>query len=89
MARRDIEPFSESATYRAVRTLRRWAEGIVLLGRLDGERVLFGALAALVLVSVGSVFRSNLGSGVKFLSFALVFVCLAALTERVLDPGPE
>ncbi|QLH76973.1 hypothetical protein HZS55_06540 [Halosimplex rubrum] len=89
MARIDVEPFSESATYRAVRTLGRWAEGSVLFAHLDGERVLFGALAALVVVSVGSVFRSNLGSGVKFLSFALVFVCLAALTARFVDPGAE
>ncbi|QLH81403.1 hypothetical protein [Halosimplex pelagicum] len=89
MGRPDIEPFSESATYRVVRTLRRWAEGSVLLSRLDGERVLSGALAALVLLSVVSVFRSNLGSGVKFLSFALVFVAVAALTERFLYPDAE
>ncbi|WP_135366152.1 hypothetical protein [Halosimplex halophilum] len=89
MGRRDIEPFSESATYRVARTLRRWAEGSVLLSRLDGERALSAALAAVVLVSVASVFRSNLGAGVKFLSFALVFVSVAALTERFLYPEAE
>ncbi|WP_436932513.1 hypothetical protein [Halosimplex halobium] len=89
MSPRDIEPFSESATYRVLRTLRRWAEGSVLLSRLGGERALFAALAAVVLLSVVSVFGSNLGAGVKFLSFALVFVSVAALTERYLYPEAE
>lgn len=85
----DVEPFSESRTYRAVCTLGRWAEGSAILSALDGERVLFGALGVLVLASVVSVFRSNLGAGVQFLSFALAFVCIAALTQRFVDTGGE
>lgn len=85
----DVEPFTESATYRVVRTLRRWTTSSALLSRLDAERALFGILGAVVLVSVASVFRSNLGAGVKFLSFALVFVCVAWATSRAVDPGAD
>jgi hypothetical protein len=89
MDRGDVEPFSESVTNRVLRTLRRWAAGSVLLSRVGRERALLATLLVVVLVSVASVFGSNLGSGVKFLSFALVFVCLAALVERVVDPGSD
>lgn len=89
MASSVTESVTSSRTYRLVRTLRRWAGESVVASLLGHERVLIGALATIVLVSVGSVLRSSLGAGVKFLSFALLFVCLAWLTARFVDPPGE
>jgi|GEM_PF-661259 len=86
---RGLEPFSESRTYDALQTLHRWTDSSTVISLLGSERVLLGSLAVFVLVSVVSVFRSNLGAGVKFLSFALFFVCLAALIDRFVDPLTE
>lgn len=84
-----VDSISESRTYRVAVTLRRWVADSATASLLERERVLVGALALIVLVSAGSVFRSNLGAGVKFLSFALLFACLAWLTARFLDPLEE
>ncbi len=84
-----IEPFSESKTYAVVRTLYGWTASSRVLSLLDDERVLFGCLAGFVLASVVAVFRSNLGAGVKFLSFALLFVALAVPIHRLVDPPTE
>ncbi len=86
---RVLESIRESKTYRIARTARRWAAGSVALSLLGRERVLAGLVGVFVLLSVASVFRSNLGSGVKFLSFLLLFVAIALLTERVADPPTE
>lgn len=86
---RGLEPFSESRTYDVLQTLHRWTDSSTVISLLGSERVLLGSLAVFVLVSVVSVFRSNLGAGVKFLSFALFFVCLAALIDRFVDPLTE
>lgn len=75
--------FSESRTYAAVRTFYRRAASSRLLSVLGDERVLFSVLAAFVLASVVSVFRSNLWAGIEFLSFVLVFIPLAVLIDRL------
>lgn len=84
-----LETIRQSKTYRIARTARRWAAGSIVLSLLGRERVLAGLVGAVVLLSVASVFRSNLGSGVKFLSFLLLFVAIALLTERVVEPPTE
>lgn len=89
MARDLLRSFSESRAYAAIRMLYRRAANGRLLSLLGTERVLLGILAAFVLASVVSVFRSNLGAGIQFLSFALLFVCLAVLIERFVEPPTE
>lgn len=89
MAPGPVDPFFESRIYAVLRTLRRWTATSTLFSLLGSERVLLGGLAGFVLLSVVSVFDSNLGAGVKFLSFALLFVCLAALIDRFVDPPTE
>lgn len=86
---RILEAIPESRTYRIVRTARRWAAGSVVLSLLGRERVLAGLVGGFVLLSAVSVFRSNLGSGVKFLSFLLLFAAIALLVERIVDPPME
>lgn len=83
------ETFRQSVIGRALLTLRRWAGTSTVVAVLASERVLATALAGFVVLSVVSVFASNLGAGVKFLSFLLTFVVVAALTYRVLDPPAE
>lgn len=84
-----LELIWKSKTYRLARTARRWAAGSVVLSLLGQERALAGLVSVFVLGSVASIFRSNLGSGVKFLSFLLLFVGIALLTERVVDPPTD
>jgi len=79
----------ESRAYRALRTLRRWADDSVVCSAVVDERVLKGLVAVFVVGSVLSVLASNLGAGVKFLSFLLVFAVLGGATARRLDPGGE
>lgn len=86
---RILESIRESKTYRIARTARRWAAGSLVLSLLGRERVLAGLIGVFVLGSVVSVFGSNLGSGVKFLSFLLLFAAIALLAERVVDPPTE
>lgn len=89
MGRDLLRSFSESKAYAVIRTLYRWMANSTVLSVLDNERVLFGVLAVFVLASVVSVFRSNLGAGIEFLSFALLFVCLAVLIDRFIEPPTE
>lgn len=86
---RILESIPESKTYRIVRTARRWAADSTVISLLGRERVLAGLAGVFVLVSVVSVFRSNLGSGVKFLSFLLLFVAVSLLAERAIDPPTD
>lgn len=80
---------SESRIRAVVGTLRRWTESSVLLARLGPTGLLSALLAGFTLASVAFVFQSNLGAGVKFLSFALLFVAVAALVQRVVEPPAE
>jgi len=79
----------ESRAYCALRTLRRWADDSVVCSAVVDERVLKGLVAVFVVGSVLSVLASNLGAGVKFLSFLLVFAVLGGATARRLGPGGE
>lgn len=88
MGRDRRRSFSESRAYAAVRTLYRRTAGR-FLSVLGTERVLFGVLAVSVLASAVSVFPSNPAAGIEFLSFALVFVPLAVLIDRLVDAPAE
>lgn len=78
-----------SRTYAAVRTLRRWADGSTVVGLAGRPRVLRALAGALVLASVASVLGSNLGAGLKFLSFLLCFVIVAAIARPFVEPSTE
>ena len=80
---------SDSRVYGVVRTLRRWTETSVLLSRLGVSGLLTAFVGAVGLASVVFVYRSNLGAGIKFLSFALLFVGVAALVERLVEEPAE
>lgn len=83
------ETFRQSAIGRLASTLRRWARTSTVVALLASERLLAVVLGGFVLLSVVSVFASNLGSGVKFLSFLVLFVAVAAVTHRFVDPPSE
>jgi len=80
---------SESRIQSVVGTLQRWTESSVLLARLGPTGLLSTLLAGFTLASVVFVYQSNLGAGVKFLSFALLFVAVATLVQRVVEPPTE
>lgn len=80
---------SESRIYGVVRTLRRWTDSSVVLSWLGPTGLLSALVGAFVLASVAFVYQSNLGAGVKFLSFALLFAGVAALVQRLVDPPAE
>lgn len=84
-----LEFVSESKTYRMLRTVRRWAANSVVLSVLGRERVQAGLVSAFALASVASVFATDLGAGVQFLSFLLLFVGLSLLAARVVDPPTD
>lgn len=86
MAGRILEAVANSRTYRVAETVRGWAADSVTAALLAKERVQLAGLGLIVVVSVASVLGSNLGAGVKFLSFALLFVGLAWVTARFVDP---
>lgn len=75
----------ESTTYRALRTLGRWAANSAVYALLADERLLLGGLAVFVLVSVASVLTSSLGVAIKFLSFLVVAAFVALVVQRRLN----
>ena len=68
-------------------TLRRWARHSIASRLLSDERVLQGVLGVVLLVSIVSVLGSSMAAATKFLSFALLFVLIAALTWWLTDPA--
>jgi len=76
---------SDSRVYGVVRTLRRWTATSVVVSRLGVSGLLTAAVGAFGLASVVFVYRSNLGAGIKFLSFALLFLGVAAVVQRLVD----
>lgn len=75
-----------SALYRAVATLRRWAQHSVVVSLATDERVQQAVIGTVLLVSVVSVLRSSMDASVKFLSFVALFAVTAALVWSVADP---
>jgi hypothetical protein len=82
---RIVRALRDSRLYRGLCTLQRWAEHSVVVATLGDERVLKALVAVFVVGSVLSVLASNLGAGLKFLSFLLVFAVLGSATKRRLE----
>lgn len=87
---RDVERILEgSVTYRAVSLVRKWWAHSTVERLLDDERVLVAGIGLLLLLSLVRVLTSTMGAPVKFLSFALLFVLVVALTWRYTDPRAD
>ena len=79
----------DSWPYRLFATLRRWAKGSFIISLMAKERSQLGFIAIVLLVSLGSVFRSDATAAVKFLSFALLFVLTVVVTWSLTNPLAE
>lgn len=81
---RDV--LESSLLYRLAERLHRWAQGSLLVRLLNDERVLVGLLGGFLLISLVRILSSGLHVTVQFLSFALLFVVLVALTWNYTQP---
>jgi len=81
---RDV--IENSLLFRAVAQLLSWAEHSLIVRLLNDERVLVGGLVAFLLVSLARVLSSGVHVTVQFLSFALLFVVLTAVTWNYTKP---
>lgn len=83
---RPIDIIRNSKTYAVVQQVQKWAAESTLAKLLNDERVLVGLLGLFVLFSLVRILASSMHVTVKFLSFALLFVVLAALTWNYTKP---
>jgi hypothetical protein len=86
---RPAEIIRNSRTYQVVLRIRRWADGSILVRLLTDERVLTGLLGLFILLSLIRILASDMHASIKFLSFALMFVVLTALTWNYTEPFPD
>lgn len=85
--RPDLETIlARSRTYQGLSRLRQWSEHSTVGCLLTDERTLVGVVALVLTVSLIRVLTSTMAAPVKFLSFALLFVVVAALTWRYTEP---
>ncbi len=80
------EIVKNSLLYRVSAQLIEWAEQSLFLRALNDERVLVGALGLGLLASLVRILSSGLHVTIQFLSFALLFVVLAAVTWNYTEP---
>ncbi len=78
-----------SVLYAGLSRFREWAAHSTTAELLTEERALALALGAILAVSLVRVLTSTMDAPVKFLSFALLFAAVAALTWRYADPRPQ
>lgn len=69
--------------------VRRWGRHSRIGQLLRDERTLLLFVGAVLLVSVVSVFQSNMAAAIKFLSFVLLFVLTAGVTLWFVGPLTE
>lgn len=81
-----VEIIKNSLLYRISAQIIKWAEHSVLVRALNDERVLVGILGAGLLASLVRILSSGLHVTIQFLSFALLFVVLAAVTWNYTEP---
>ena len=86
MEGRLIEIIRGSAIYRALSKLVEWSSESRIAALLNDERVLVGLLGAGLVASLVRILSSGLHVAVQFLSFALLFVVLAAVTWNYTEP---
>lgn len=81
-----VEVFKQSMTYKGLSRIREWTEKSTVVRLINDERVLITAIVIFLLLSLGRVLTSSMDAPVKFLSFALLFVVIIALTWNYTDP---
>ena len=86
MGAEPADVIKNSLLYRSVATLYRWSQGSVLIRLLNDERVLIGGLALFLIASLLRVLASDVHVAIQFMSFALLFVVLLAITWRYTEP---
>lgn len=93
MALSPVKIIKNSLLYRVSVQVAEWAEESLLVRALkllaqalDDERVLVGLLSIGLLASLVRVLSSGVHVTVQFLSFALLFVVLAAVTWNYTEP---
>ena len=86
MNRRLIEIIRGSLLYRVLSRLAAWGSESRIVALLNDERVLAGLLGVLLVASLIRILTSGLHVTVQFLSFALLFIVLAALTWNYTEP---
>lgn len=86
MSPKPIEIIRNSMVYRATMQVRQWAAESTVVRLLNDERVLVGLLGLFLLFSLVRVLTSGMHVTIKFLSFALLFVTIAALTWNYTEP---
>ena len=86
MEGRPIEIIRGSFIYQALSKLVTWSGESRIVALLNDERVLVGLLGAGLVVSLVRILSSGLHVTVQFLSFALLFVVLAAVTWNYTEP---
>lgn len=78
--------FENSLLFRAMAQLFSWGKRSFVVRVLNDERVLGGGLIAFLLLSLVRVLSSGTHVTVQFLSFALLFVVLVAVTWNYTEP---
>jgi len=81
---RDV--IENSLLFRAIARFWSLAERSLVVRLLKDERVLVGVLTAFLLLSLVRVLSSSVHVTIQFLSFALLFVVLAAVTWNHTEP---
>ena len=75
-----------SLLYRIAVRFHQWAQHSLIVRLLNDERVLVGGLAVFLIFSLVRVLSSGVHVAIQFLSFALLFVVLAAVTWNYTEP---
>jgi len=81
-----VEIIKNSLLYRVSVQVAEWAGESHLVRVLNDKRVLGGLLGLGLLVSLIRILSSGLHVTIQFLSFALLFVVLAAVTWNYTEP---
>lgn len=86
MEPRPVEIVKNSLLYRVSAQIVEWGERSLVVRALNDERVLVGLLGLGLLASLVRILSSGLHVTVQFLSFALLFVVLVAVTWNYTEP---
>ena len=86
MGSNPVEVIKNSLLYRVSAQVAEWAEESLLVRALNDERVLVGLLSVGLLASIVRILSSGLHVTIQFLSFALLFVVIAAVTWNYTEP---
>ena len=81
---RDV--IEKSLLFRMAAQLSSWGKHSLIVRLLNNERILVGGLIVFLLFSLARVLSSGIHVTIKFLSLALLFVVLTAVTWNYTEP---